>query len=233
MSPEWVIAIATAVGALATTVGAIATLLAVLAALGIAIWGDWLKSVTSRPKLTLAISMKAPDCHRILTTAQLPTRLVATFETYYLRLAIGNDGRAAARNVGVRAIKLFKLDAPSGAYKEDPHFMPMDLTWSHANGSVVVAKIDPKLPKHCDLAHVDQPNSTHIQINTEVTPNEVAPGVWPTVKPAGDYKLEVAVTADNSRPLYRTLKVAFDGKWYATEHDMFTKGVVVTAEDAT
>jgi hypothetical protein len=155
--------------------------------------------------------MKPPDCLRIQTTAQLPTGLVATFDTYYFRLAIGNDGGAPARNVGVRAIKLFKLDAPSGTYKEDPHFMPLDLTWSPAGGSVVVAKIHPKLPKHCDLAHVDKPNSTHLQFNTEVTPNDVAPGVWPTVKPAGDYKLEAAVTADNSKPIYRTLSIRFDG----------------------
>lgn len=36
---------------------AIATHLAVARALGIAIWGDWLKSVASRRKLTLSISM--------------------------------------------------------------------------------------------------------------------------------------------------------------------------------
>src|SRR5260221_3800900 len=206
-------------------VGAIATVLAVVAALVIAIWGDWLKSLTSRPELTLSISMKPPDCHRIQTMAQLPTGLVTTFDTYYFRLAVGNDGRAVARNVGVRAIKLSKVDAVSGIYKEDPHFMPMDLTWSHVGGSVEVTKIDPDLPKHCDLAHVDSPKSTFFQFNTEVTPNEVAPGVWPTVKPAGHYRLDVAVTSDNSKPLYRTLKIAFDGTWYQTEKDMFEKGV--------
>ena len=97
-----------------------------------------------------------------------------------------------------------------------------------AGGSVVVAKIDPKLPKHCDLAHVDNPSSTHLQLNTEVTPNVVAPGVWPTIKPAGTYRLEVAVTADNAPPVYRTLRIVFDGKWYASETDMFTKGVVIS-----
>lgn len=209
-------------------VGAIATLLAVVAALVIAIWGDWLKSLASRPKLTISISMKPPDCHRIQTTATLPTGLATTFDTYYFRLWVGNDGNAAAKNVGVRAIKLSQLDAASGKYVDDPHFMSMDLTWSHAGGSVVVAKIDPKLPKHCDLAHVDNPSSTHLQLNTEVTPNVVAPGVWPTIKPAGTYRLEVAVTADNAPPVYRTLRIVFDGKWYASETDMFTKGVVIS-----
>jgi hypothetical protein len=227
-------------------VGAIATLLAVLAALAIAIWGDWLKSLASHPNLTLSIEMKPPDCHRIQTTAQIqfqttpmqalggavpPPPLTTAYDTYYFRLAVGNDGSAAAKNVGVRAIKLSRFDPTSGVYQVDPLFMPMDLTWSHANGSVVVAKIDPDLPKHCDLAHVDQPSSAYLQFNTEVTPNQVAPNVWPTVKPAGTYELRVAATADNSRPVYGTLKIAFDGMWHKSETDMFTTGVVITVED--
>lgn len=226
-------------------VGAVATVLAVVTALVIAIWGDRLKALTSRPNLTLSIAMRPPDCHHIQTTAQIQisppmgslggavaaTRTVpiGAYDTYYFRVSVGNDGNAAARNVGVRAIKLFRRNPNTNTYAEDPSFMSMDLTWSHANGSVVVAKIDPNLPKHCDLAHVDQPKSGFLQFNTEVTPNEVAPGVWPTVKPAGEYRLDVAVTADNAKPLYRTLKIAFDGNWYKTEAEMFTKGVVITA----
>ena len=86
-----------------------------------------------------------------------------------------------------------------------------------------------ELPQHCDLAHVDQASSTHLQFCTEVTPNQVAPGIYPTIKPAGTYRLCVAATADNSKPVYRTLTIAFEGKWYPTEKDMFTKGVVITA----
>jgi len=139
--------------------------------------------------------------------------LPMAFDAYYFRLAVGNDGSAAAKNVAVRAIKLSKLDPTSGVYQDDPHFMPMNLVWSHV-GSVVTVKIDPELPQHCDLAHVDQPSSSHLQFCTEVTPNQVAPGIFPTVKPAGNYRLRVAATADNSKPVYRTLTIAFEGKWY-------------------
>src|SRR5215470_17274799 len=103
MTPEWFTAWATALGAGAT-------FLAVVAALVIAIWGDWLKSLTSRPKLSVSISMNAPDCHKIQTTGQmqLPGTAavvqVAAYDTYYCRLSIGNEGSAAARNVSVRAI---------------------------------------------------------------------------------------------------------------------------------
>ncbi len=225
--------------------GAIATLLAVVAALVIAIWGDWLRSLTSRPELTISISMQPPDCHRIQvivqvgggTTISSSTLMVAppipmAFDAYFLRLAVGNNGEAAARNVGVRAVNLWRLDSTTGEYAVDPHFMSMDLTWSHANGSVVVAKIDPALPKHCDLAHVDESNSPFLEFCTEVSPYEVAPGVYPTKKPAGTYRLGVAATADNSKPVYRTLEIVVDGKWYKTEAEMFTKGVVITVEEA-
>lgn len=229
--------------------GSIATLLAVVAALAIAIWGDQLKALASRPALTLSISMQPPDCHRITSTrveiVQVPVIPGATnpaiittpqqvaeikYQTYYCRLSVGNDGNAAARNVGVRAVGLTRLDGKTKTYIDDPHFMGMGLTWSHANGSTVVGKIDPKLPKHCDLAHVDEPLSKYLQLNTEVTPSEVAPGVWPTVKPAGTYRLRVGVTADNAKTLYKTLKIVFQGKWYDTEAEMFKKGLVITVE---
>jgi len=224
--------------------GAVATFAAVAAALVIAIWGDWLKSLTSRPKLTLSISMKPPDCHRIQVIVQFPVQpasfmnpgigtappIPLAFDAYYFRLSVGNDGKAAARNVGVRAVQLSRLDTATGTFTPDPLFMPMDLTWSHANGSVVAAKIDPELPKHCDLAQVNEADPTLLQFCTEVSPNEVAPGVYPTKKPNGTYRLRIAATADNSKPVYRTLSIAFDGKWYKTEADMFTKGVQIAVE---
>ncbi len=230
MTPEWFTAWATAAGAGAT-------FLAVVAALGIAIWGDWLRSLTSRPKLSVSISMTAPDCHKIQTTGQvqLPGTAavvqIAAFETYYCRLSVGNEGTAAARNVSVRAIRLSKLNA-LGGYDADPYFMPMNLTWSHAGGSTEAGKIDPNLPRHCDLCHVDYPTRSHLQFNTEVTPNQVAHGVWPTVKPAGTYRMEVGITADNAEPLHRILKVDFKANWFATEADMFSKGLTVAVENA-
>lgn len=228
-------------------VSAIATVLAVVAALFIAIWGDWLKSLTSSPKLTLSISMKPPDCHRIQVIVQFPVQaapllnpgamatppLPLAFDAYYFRLSVGNDGGTVARNVGVRAVELARLDQASGTFTNDPHFMSMDLTWSHAGGGVVAAKIDPQLPKHCDLAQVNEADPTLLQFCTEVSPNEVAPGVFPTKKSAGVYRLRVAATADNSKPVYRILKIVYDGNWYQSEADMFTKGVLITVEAQT
>src|ERR1700694_209817 len=88
---------------------AIATFLAVVAALSIAIWGDWLRSLASRPALTISISPKAPDCHRIQATGQALVQVTegpttrqelqpVTFDTYYCRLEVGNKGNAPAKN---------------------------------------------------------------------------------------------------------------------------------------
>ena len=222
-------------------VGSVATVLAVVVALTIAIWGDWLGSIASRPTLTLSIAMKPPDCHRIQTTVQIPVSApgitnapyfatqIKSFDTYYLRLSVGNSGSAPARGVEVRALELSRHDAATNAYKIDPHFSPLNLTWAHVGGTVA-QKIDPELSKHCDLAHIDEPDSKLLKLNTEVVPNEVAAGVWPTIKPSGHYRLRLAITADNSKPVYRTLSITFAGQWFKTEEDMFTKGIVVRVE---
>jgi len=228
---DWITSIATAVGAIAMVLGALATFLAVVTALAIAIWGDRLESLAVRPKLTLSISMQAPDCVRIQTTAPgvLMAGKILAYLSYYFRLSVGNDGSAAANNVEVRAIALSRLNPGTGQYENDLTFMPLNLTWSNVGGTVI-AKIDAQLPKHCDLAHVDKPSQAYLQLCTEVVPNQVAPNVWPTIKPAGDYRLRIAATADNSKPVYRALHIAFRGTWYANESDMFTKGCVVTVE---
>src|SRR6266851_7768101 len=94
----WITALATAFQAVATTVGAVATFLAVIAALVIAIWGDWLRSLAARPRLTISIAMEAPDCVRIQSTAPniLQAGHILAYLSYYFRLSIGNDGNVAA-----------------------------------------------------------------------------------------------------------------------------------------
>ncbi len=228
---DWITAIATAFGVIATLLGAVATFLAVIAALAIAIWGDWLKSVASRPRLTVSISMQAPDSVRIQTTASniLMSGQIIAYLSYYYRLSIGNIGTTAAINVEVRAIKLLRFDAATNEFQNDPAFMPLNLIWSNVGGTVM-AKIDPELPKHCDLAHVDQPSAAYLQLSTEVVPNQVGPQVWPTIKPQGDYRLRIALTADNSKPVYRTLRMTFDGQWHPNEPDMYASGLHVVVE---
>ncbi len=86
------------------------------------------------------------------------------------------------------------------------------------------------MPRHCDLAHIDEPESNLLKFNTEVELNEVAADIWPTTKPAGTYRLRVAVVADNSKPRYWQLRIVFSGNWYDDEAEMFENGVRVEVE---
>lgn len=213
---------------------AIATALAVVVALVIAIWGDDMKAWFRKPLLTLSIRPHAPDCHKIMTTGFNPQGWFALqYMSYFMRFAIGNDGRTAAKNVVVRALKLW-CRAANGTYTEDPYFLPMNLIWSHSStqtqpqGSVIASRIDPQLPRHCDLGHVDEGGGGLLTFCTEVKPNEVAPNVWPTVKPAGHYRLSVAVVADNADTRYYLVEIGWDGQWRDNETEMFRDGLVPT-----
>lgn len=117
------------------TVGAaVATFLAVVVALVVAIWGDWLKSLTNRPSLTLSIDMHAPDCIKIMSRGEALVNIIGRelrgalihqvrrtvtihveYPTYYLRLAIGNEGNTAAVNVVTRAVELWRRNDKGAA----------------------------------------------------------------------------------------------------------------------
>jgi hypothetical protein len=135
-----------------TVGGAIAPFLAVVVALAIAIWSDWFRFLFSRPKINVKISMETPDCHRIRASVQIPVYgapllnpgalpaappLPLAFDANYLR-AVADDGHAPASGASVRAIRPSRLEG--GVYKDDPHFMSMDLTWTYAQGSTVATR---------------------------------------------------------------------------------------------
>jgi hypothetical protein len=65
------------------------------------------------------------------------------------------------------------------------------------------------------------------EFDTEVNPNQVGPGVWPTRKPPGTYRGRLTVTADNAQPRYFDFEVKYIG-WFADENAMFKEGLTVT-----
>jgi hypothetical protein len=65
-----------------------------------------------------------------------------------------------------------------------------------------------------------------VEYVTEVTPNELRPGVWPTKKVPGNYELDIAVSANNAKLVRKTLRISFAG-WFDDESAMFSKGLVV------
>jgi hypothetical protein len=214
----------------------IGTISAVVAALSIAIWGDWMKALFARPRLVITIGMRPPDCHKIQVQTQAHQGQVLTValdvysEAYWFRLSVGNVGRVTARNVEVRLLSLQVL-GPEGVFEDDPSFIPLGLIWSHSMArSMVAARIPRGVPKHCDLCHVLDPAGDAprlFEFDTEVSPRQVGPDLWPTRKPPGTYRGRLVVTADNAGPTYFDFEIKYTG-WFDDETTMFQRGFTVT-----
>lgn len=204
---------------------AIGTVGATTLALGFAL-RDQIRALFIRPRLTVALRRTPPDCQII--TEEHPLQWVGSagtwggmpqvlaVPTFYCRLSIGNDGDRRALNVEVRMTRLWRYEAEQSDYVEDRDFLPMNLTWAHAVIGLAVPVIDPHLPRHCNFCHFSQAPDTEnalMSFNTEVEPLEVGERRWPTKKSPGKYRAEIAVTAENAKPTYRTLEIEFTGTW--------------------
>jgi hypothetical protein len=106
--------------------GAIATFLTALAAVGIAIWGAWLRELVFKPKLVVSITMRPPDCMKMLAVLEKRPDYTGFTNSYQCRLRITNEGNREARNVQVKLRRL-EIVANGGPGREDQTFIPMNL----------------------------------------------------------------------------------------------------------
>jgi hypothetical protein len=113
------------------------------------------------------------------------------------------------------------------AWVEDASFFPLFLKWSHV-GVTVTPALDRRLPRHCDFCRCTENEHDRFHLETEVEPNEVSPGVFPSVKPPGTYRIEAAVTAANASAQYVMVELKFDGVWSDDAVEMATSHLVPT-----
>lgn len=226
-------------GNLAQWVGAAATLLAVL----VALFKTEIVSWWRRPILDVSVHLEPPYCHSTTLHYQVQ-RTALTFvqaQCYYFRLWVANRGKTRAERVQVFAAKLYRKIA-DGSFKEDRHFLPMNLRWAHGHsrepggGPEIYAEgISPQMGKHCDLGHIADPQnraelsedldgvskaSTIFALDLEVNPNTKS-----NLLAFGTYRLELQVAAANSAPVQRVVEITVTGQWFADERKMFQDGV--------
>jgi len=215
---------------------AIGTLLAVSIALFIAVFGEWLKSLIKKPKLTISLELKPPDCHKIELTDPSTGKRIC--DSYYLRMKVNNEGSAPASDVEIKALKLKKKNN-QGKFITDKNFLPLNLVWSHTQGrGIYTPIIHPKLFRHCDLCHTIEKNSNLLvtrdlllSFDTFPTPNKVSPERFPTIVGPGEYKLGIVVAAANFKPKNWSLDIKFTGEWFDKEKEMFQKGLRVEVKE--
>jgi hypothetical protein len=207
--------------------GAVGTLLAAFAAVGIALWGPWLASRFFKPRLKVDIKMARPDCIRIQTR----TGPESWVNSYYFRLRITNEGNREAVNVEARLRKLWIVYA-DGALREDRDFVPLNLTWANTDqlsaADQIRQRIQPRLDKHCNLLRTLHEDEAHpvFEFCTEVTPNQIVPGEWYTKKRPNNYQVDIAVSANNAKVVYKRLLIRFSN-WIEDEDQMYREGLVV------
>jgi hypothetical protein len=218
----------------AAWVGAIATFLAVL----VALFQEPLRRAWYRPILTVRIQLGPPDCHQtqmtmIATTAAGEQQIVGQYPCYYFRDWVENTGRGRATDVQVFAAELQRRQA-DGTFRRDDAFLPMNFKWSHSH-EVFAAGLSPGMGKHCDIAHVLEPQGaqqkgetvvgvpsgqTVLTLDLEMEPNTrthlLAPGV---------YRLLLRIAASNRMPATSTIEITHTGNWYSTESQMFADGI--------
>ena len=219
--PGWI-----ALGALATVAAVVVALLAGFGKIG------------ARARLDVFIDPGSPGKIRIRSVigpAEVVTQAIkgpisGSFAGYYCRLRIANQGTAAADGVEVQMLELRKRDA-SNAMVIDPVFLPLDLRWSFDQEQG--PRLLPGMHRFCDLVHVDDPEATgkltlvfHSSMYPAF-PNELRVGEWPTLKPPGDYELDIGVGGVNAKTVRRTISIRFSETWYDDEAEMFSKGLVV------
>ena len=125
-------------------------------------------------------------------------------------------------------LRLFR-QTQSGTFASDDDFLPISLLWARGH-NVTTRVVHQDLPKYIDLLLIEKPNlgeEPRFRFQTEVVPNPVRPGVWPTIKDAGVYHLDLAATSDEGYPTFATLEIRFSGRWSDDESDMFGRELAI------
>lgn len=219
LTPEWL----TAIGTIGLAIVAVA----------LALFEERVKRLLVRPRLRLDARVARPNSDKTRWAQQVGTIVRDVGEVYYFRLAVRNDGNAAANDVQVFLASVEREE--DGQYVSVKRFIPMNLCWSNASGKVTRPVLLPDMPPvYCDMAHVCEPKNRAISGENlpGVPTSDAVLGLDLEVKPyslghllePGTYHLRLILAASNCRPRPYTLEVVFPGRWFEDEEQMFSIG---------
>ena len=222
-----------------TGIGTFLMAIATVALAVVAVFQDKIRERITRPELEVSIEPNPPDCLSIPMVMVGPQgeQLVKS-DCYYIRLRIENTGNQKAESPEVFASELSKRQA-DGEFRRVASFLPMNLIWADFRAELAPA-IPPKMYRHCDIAHVLDPerrgqfpqedniwngvpaNTPILSFDTFVKPNTLSHLV-----PFGTYRLLLLIAAANAKPITRTLEISLTGDWFSDESSMLGDGLGV------
>lgn len=215
------IADAASAGSVTDWLTSIGTIAAVVVALGIAIFGDQLKALMRKPRLTATIR---PHFNKIKFRID-----GISYDSYHYGLRIENNGNTGAVNVEVRMLSLSTKEGEE--FIRDLHFPPQNLVWAFTHAIVMehLPSGPPELGKNCDFFHIVNRQDRLLEFGTESTPNQVeyhGDWEWPTRRKPGVYRGTLAISADNAKTSYLNFEIIYN-KWVDDETEMSTNGLTL------
>lgn len=213
----------------------VATFLAVVAALVIAVWSDEVRMLGRSPILDLTMDPVADHFQHFQHQS-------GSTSEYDVRISVINGGRIGAKNVELVATEL-AVEQPDGTFERDPVFMAMNLRRTHY-GDTITPVVHRGVPRPYDLLACYDPllqatwnrKEVMFDLSTLVSPVAAQPVVlapiavssaFPSTKPKGKYRLNVAAVADGVAPVNRQVEISWTGSWSAHAGDFFTNQLQV------
>jgi hypothetical protein len=210
-------------GSITDWLTSIGTIAAAVVALTIAIFGEQLKALMRKPRLTATVR---PHFNKIKFRINEDG---VSYDSYFFGLRVENHGNTGAVNVEVRFLSLSTKKGEE--FVRDVHFPPQNLVWAFTHPTVMrhLPAGPPELGKNCDFFHIVNREDRLLEFGTESTPNKVeydGDWVWPTRRGPGVYRGRLAITADNAKTAYLDFEINYSN-WIDDEAEMFTKGLTL------
>lgn len=223
---------------IAAWVAAIGTVLVAI----LAVFREVVLDLLLRPKLSIRVSVEAPDAVKIPLRGRSRDGSVALVDAYYFRIQVGNEGRGSARNVEVVASKLERLTS-DGSRRIVAASMPMNLQWSNTNGTIHWPLLPKNIYRHCDLFHVMRPSDRwRHRIESRKEDSEktssglmsfdlmVKSNTFDYLVDPGEYVLTLQMAAENTTTKRVELAIEYDGSWHDEQISMMKRIKITTAD---
>ncbi|HEX9916891.1 MAG TPA: hypothetical protein VGB16_04065 [candidate division Zixibacteria bacterium] len=146
----------------------------------------------------------------------IPNRLVyceidQSVLTYWVRIKVINIGKTVAKNVVGRVNEMFCIKDNKVTFCQP--FDPCILHWVGQKGDDLnLIDVNKKEYYYLDILFIEKDDPC-VYINTDLNQTRGIKYNWE----AGDYLLKIALYSENAKPVSKTLRVVWNGKWNEIE----------------
>jgi len=192
---------------------------------------DGLKHWWSKPQLKITYVPHPPGAHKTRLDISRPGFHGKQFSIYYFRFAVENTGKSQARRCEAVIEEVWHANE-RGGLERLRNYGPTAMVWGAGYGNFV--DINPTRRYYCDFLAVPEPHAQQALAETYVplTPYPVdglglvISGTIPFYSqpnrlPPGQYRIRVAIFAENTDAVRGSFEIDWPGQWHDDEATMF------------